>query len=123
MDYYYQEFDKLVKKFSVKYSTVTLGDKKEYYKLFKKNLYEIIDLYNKNFTNEWINKLNIELKKLTEIDTDKEVRLVSLVNTWLKAFYDFIGYHVNNIRYVIYKMNPDIEHTLTFKIVQRFLKK
>lgn len=118
----YRNFKKLIKKFSVKYSTVTLEDKKKYSDIFEKYYFDIIETYS-YFGSDWINKLNTQLRKLAEIDTDKEVRLVALINVWLKGIYDSTAIDLNNIRYVVTWLEPEIEHTLTFKLVQRFLKK
>jgi hypothetical protein len=116
-------FEKLIKKFSVKYSQITLDDKKTYTKKFKSYFTELLNIYNKYDSLAWAQKVNSSLSDAKKIDIDKHARIVAIINAWLDVFWKYTSTDLNNIRYVTIKIDPSIENTFKFQVVQFFLRK
>lgn len=119
----YKAFYKLNWKFAVKYSNVTLEEKKKYEEEYKKYFYDIVEIDDK-FGSYWINSINTELKKIREnISEERYLRIIAFINAWLQYLYRCTEADTYNIRYISYHINPDIENTLRYQLVQYFLKK
>lgn len=116
----FKRFKSLCKKFSVKYSDVTMEDRKKYHKIFKDLHYQIVD--QNVFTDAWYKDINKALDDFREIDKTRTSEYIQHVNAWLSAFYNELQFCDGNIRFVLYKLNIESESSFKYQVVQRLLK-
>jgi hypothetical protein len=117
----YRRFDALSKKFSVKYSNITMEDKKKYSVIFIDRLHDLVKIADQ-FDSKWINDLNATLPTLRSIDavyTDKYIQHTQL---WYDAFYNEFQRTSQNMRYCIFKLDTKRENTLRYQLVQKIFK-
>ena len=117
----FRRFKSLCKKFSVKYSDVTMEDKKKWTETFTdyhKDMVKII----KAFDDAWIKSANAEIGRLDRIDYEYNDKLVKHLNGWSQLLYGYFNYTHGNILYVLRKLDPSFEDTLKYKLVQKIFK-
>ena len=117
----FKRFKSLTKKFSVKYSDVTMEEKKKWAEVFKKYHLDIVDM-GKAYDNKWIDMVNNEIDRCKKLDYQETMKAVQLIQAWYDCLYNYFYYTHNNILYVIYKLDTGFEDTLRYKLVQKIFK-
>ena len=117
----FRRFTALSKKFSVKYSNITMEEKKKWAKAFKEHHVAIVNII-VPFNKGWVNSVNEEIRRLDRIDYEYSGKFVNLINAWYQALYNYVGYTHNNILYVIRKLDTGFEDTFKYKMVQKLFK-
>ena len=117
----FKRFKSLVKKFSVKYSDITMEEKKKWAEVFKRYHLDIIDM-GKPYDTKWVNMVNKEIDRCKELDYQETMKFVQLIQVWYDCMYNYFYYTHNNIIFVIYKLDTGFEDTLRYKLVQKIFK-
>lgn len=118
----FNRFKSLVKKFSVKYSNVTMEEKKKWAEVFTqyhKDMIDIVTPYDK----KWVDKLFEEVDRCKKLDYENTGKIVDHIAAWYNCLYDYYGYTHNNILYVLYKLDIGFEDTFRYKMIQKIFKK
>lgn len=117
----FKRFNQLSKKFSVKYSNITMEDKKKYTEIFMNHYKDLVKIADQ-FDSKWVNDLNDSLSDLRKIDREYTGKYVQHVQAWYNAFYSEFSRVANNMRFFIYKLDTKRENTLRYQLIQRIIK-
>ena len=117
----FRRFNALSKKFSVKYSSITMEDKKKYAEIYVAHFKDLVKLGDQ-FDDKWIDDFNSKLGDLKRIDRDYTSKYISHTQAWYNAFYQQYYRVAQNIRYFIYKLDTKRENTLRYQLIQKIIK-
>lgn len=117
----FRRFQSLVKKFSVKYSDVTMEEKKKWYNIFVEYHKDMVAAV-EPFDAKWINMVNTEINKCKKLDYETTLKIVKLIQAWYDAQYKYFNYTHNNIVYVIRKLDIGFEDSFKYKMIQKIFK-
>lgn len=117
----YSRFDNLSKKFSVKYSNITMEDKKKYATIYNKHLEDLVKIADQ-FTEKWINDLNAKLPTMRKIDAIYTDKYIQHTQIWYDAFYREFKRTSQNMRYCIFKLDTKRENTIRYQLIQKIFK-
>jgi len=117
----FSRFRSLVKKFSVKYSDVTMEEKKKWTEVFvgyHKDMINIVQAYDE----KWFKDVNDELTRLKKLDYETTVKLTAHIQGFYNGLYDYFRYTHNNIIYVIRQLDTGFEDSFKYKMIQKIFK-
>jgi len=117
----FNRFRSLSKKFSVKYSDVTMEEKKKWAGVFTGYHKDMVNVVTP-FNDAWYKEANAEISRLDRVDYEYTGKLVDHLSSWLRLLDGYFRYTHNNILYVLNKLNPGFEDSLKYKIVQKLFK-
>ena len=117
----FRRFQSLVKKFSVKYSDVTMEEKKKWETVFKDYHLEMIKIV-EPYDDKWIKMINSEIDRCKKLDYQETLKMVAQIQAWYDTQYNYFRYTHGNILYVLYKLNTGFEDTIRYKMIQKIFK-
>ena len=117
----FSRFKSLIRKFSVKYSDVTMEEKKKWHEVFKKYHLDMIDIV-EPFDEKWIKFINNEIDRCKKLDYQETLKMVAQIQAWYDTQYNYFRYTHGNILYVLYKLDTGFEDTIRYKMIQKIFK-
>lgn len=128
----YQNFDKLNRKFSIKFSNITMEEKKAFDKKLDQLAAKIMD----GDIKKWVkfqdlqnqtpayDKLVVDFEKFKEVDRERALKLLNeCINPYIRYQCSVVFTTVGNINVIRRKLGIERENKLLYKVIQRLIKK
>ena len=119
----YKRYIKLIRKFSIKYSNVTLEYKKNYAEKFASYYDKLSKVWDDYASEEYADKTNNELERIKDIDFALGSAISKEAVTHINKIRDNIDGDLDKIKLVTGYLDTGIANTLRYKVVQALLKK
>ena len=119
----YKRYIKLIRKFSIKYSNVTLEYKKNYAEKFASYYNKLSKVWDNYASEEYADKTNNELERIKDIDFALGSAISKEVVTHVNKIRDNIDGDLDKIKLVTGYLDTGIANTLRYKVIQALLKK